>query len=158
MIKIPSTLILILHVHSNGSIWISDAPSSVAIVKRLSKILITALVLIASLRSVIYLFVISFSEQEKNTIVLACLYDFFKWTDGNFYPDAYVTKANSLVALVRGLSPAREFPIEQPYRTPYVNVAYAEWITKRESWPYLMYLITKYELMLQLHRVHERKK
>ena len=99
-----------------------------------------------------------FSAQEKDMIVLACLFEFFKWTDGNFYPYNYVTKANSLVALMRGLSPAREFPLEQPYRTPYVTLAYQEWITKRESWPYLMYLITKYELLLQLHRVHERKK
>lgn len=99
-----------------------------------------------------------FSEQEKDTIVLACLFEFFKWTEGKFHPNEYVTKANSLVALMRWLSPAREFPIEQPYWTPYVQLAFAEWITKRESWPYLMYLITKYELVLQLYRVHERKK
>lgn len=100
----------------------------------------------------------SFSEQEKNTIVLACLFEFFKWTDGKFHPYEYVTKANSLVALMRWLSPWRDFPSVQPYWTPYVNLAFAEWITKRESWPYLMYLITKYELVLQLYRVNERKK
>jgi hypothetical protein len=96
-------------------------------------------------------------ELTKNRLELACMYEFFKGTDGNFYPNAYVTKANSLVALIRGLSPAREFELTQPYRTPYVDLAYTQGITKRPSGPYLMYLITKYELLLQLWRVHELK-
>jgi hypothetical protein len=98
-----------------------------------------------------------YDEITQNRLELACMYEFFKWTDGNFYPDAYVTKANSLVALIRWLSPAREFELVQPYRTPYVNLAYEQGITQRPSWPYLMYLITKYELLLQLWRVHELK-
>ena len=66
-------------------------------------------------------------------IQLACAYEFFKGTDNQFYGDQYVTKANSLVALMRGLYPGREFPLEQPYWTPYVNYAYELGITKRES-------------------------
>ena len=98
-----------------------------------------------------------FVPAEREKLQLACLYEFFKGTKGNFYPYEHVTKANSLVGLMRGLSPARDFELTQPYRTPYVDLAYAQGITKRPSGPYLMYLVTKYELLLQLWRVRQTK-
>jgi len=101
------------------------------------------------------------STKQKSSIQLACAYNFFKWTDNLFWGDNYVTKANSLVALMRGLYPWKNFEEQNPYRTPYVNLAYQQWITKRPSWPYLSYLISKYEMILQLRRVvklkHTRK-
>gem|GEM_PF-6746137 len=38
-----------------------------------------------------------------------------------------------------------------------MNKAHAMKITKRESDPYMMYLITRYELLLQLYRAYEWK-
>jgi hypothetical protein len=96
--------------------------------------------------------------STQHILVLSCQYGFFKGTDGHFYPDLYVTKANSLVALMRGLYPAREFTDEEPYRTPYITLAHTQGITQRPSDPYMMYLVTKYELLLQLWRVHDLKK
>lgn len=93
---------------------------------------------------------VSWSMQE--VIILSCHYDFFKWTEGKFYGNQYVTKANSLVALIRGLYPWMDFPLTDPYWEPYVNKAYDKRITKRKSNPYMMYLITHYELLLQLRR------
>lgn len=93
------------------------------------------------------------NTKQKSAIHLACAYNFFKWTDNVFGGDNYVTKANSLVGLMRGLYPGKIFEETNPYRTPYVNLAYQQWITKRPSGPYLFYLISKYEIMLQLRRV-----
>ena len=98
------------------------------------------------------------SEKQKSAIYLACAYEFFKWTNNAFHGDSYVTKANSLVALMRGLYPGKTFEQTQPYRTPYVNLAYQQGITKRPSGPYLFYLITKYETILQLRRIVKLRK
>ncbi len=91
-------------------------------------------------------------EHTKNQILLACRYRFFLGNEGSFVPDGYLTKAGSLVALIRGMYPARAFPEIDPYREPFVNTAYGLGITKRPSSPYLMYLVTKYELLLELYR------
>ena len=95
--------------------------------------------------------------QQQEMIHLSCLYKFFRGTNDHFYGNQYVTKATSLVALMRGLSPGRTFPEVDPYRTPYVNLAHAQGITKRPNGPYLMYLVSKYELLLQLRRVKQLK-
>lgn len=96
-------------------------------------------------------------QVKQNQIMLACRYRFFLGNDGKFVPEAYLTKAGSLVALIRGLYPARAFPEIDPYREPFVNNAFEQGITKRPSSPYLMYLVTKYELLLQLYRASQLK-
>ena len=85
-----------------------------------------------------------------------CSHGYFQGSNGGFFPDAYLTKAGSLVALMRGLYPEVEFDAEaDPYWTPYVTLAHELDITYRESGPYLMYLITRYELLLQLYRAYQ---
>lgn len=95
------------------------------------------------------------SPEQYDMIMLACGYRFFWWAKWWFHPDEYVTKAMSLVALMKWFYPAREFPDAEPYRDPFVNQAHSLWITAHRSTPYMMYLITKYELLLQLYRAYK---
>ncbi len=90
--------------------------------------------------------------DEQNQIILACRYRFFLGNGWKFVPDGYLNKASSVVALIRGMYPAKAFEEVDPYREPFVNYAYQLGITKRPSGPYLMYLVTKYELLLELYR------
>lgn len=87
-------------------------------------------------------------------VMLSCGYRFFRWAQGAYAPDVYLTKAGSLVALMKGFYPTRDFGAVEPYREPFVQQAYDLWITKRESDPYMMYLMTRYELLLQLYRAY----
>ena len=89
----------------------------------------------------------------QEAIRQSCLYGFFKGRGGEFRPYQYVSKAESLVALVRGIAKGVSFvEPELIYREPYVTWAYEHGITKRKSTPYMMYLVTRYELLLQLRR------
>lgn len=97
-------------------------------------------------------------ENLQQSIILACQYGFFGWSEGIFEPDAYMTKWMSLVALMRGVQPWKEFDQVKEYWMPYMEEAYALWITKREPGPYVNYLITRYELLLQLWRAWELKR
>lgn len=96
-------------------------------------------------------------QRTKEQILLACRYRFFLGNEGSFVPEWYLTKASSLVALVRWMYPARAFVEIDPYRQPFVTTAYELGITKRPSSPYMMYLVTKYELLLQLYRAAHLK-
>ena len=96
-------------------------------------------------------------KNDRDMIMLACGYRFFWWAKWWFHPDEYVTKAMSLVALMKWFYPKRSFEETEPYRDPFVNQAYDMWITKRKSNPYMMYLISKYELLLELHRAYKWK-
>lgn len=92
-------------------------------------------------------------EEQQQAIADSCRYGFFKGREGEFRPDQYVSKAESLVALVRGIATGEQFEDTGAiYRTPYVNRAYEHGITKRKSTPYMMYLVTRYELLLELWR------
>ena len=95
--------------------------------------------------------------EEFDMIMLSCMYRFFRWSQWWYFPDSYLTKAGSLVALMKWFFPTKEVEITEPYREPFVNEAKSMGITKRESDPYMMYLITKYELLLQLYRAYEWK-
>lgn len=110
-------------------------------------------------------------KQDYDMVMLACGYRFFWWAQGEFYPDEYVTKAMSLVALMKWFYPQRDFAAEKtrpvtgefndeynnPYREPFVHQAYDLGITKRVSDEYMMYLIPKYELLLELYRAYKVK-
>ncbi len=96
-------------------------------------------------------------KQDYDMVMLACGYRFFWWAKWWFHPDEYVTKAMSLVALMKWFYPKREFEETDPYRDPFVNQAYEMWVTKRLSNPYMMYLIPKYELLLELYRAYQWK-
>lgn len=98
------------------------------------------------------------TEATQKDIILACQYGFFSWSNKSFEPSSYLTKGTSLVALMRWILPAREFREEKEYWIPYIEAWNEMWITKREPWPYVNYLITRYELLLQLYRAYERKK
>lgn len=97
------------------------------------------------------------TEQIQKNILLACQYGFFWWSNGTFEPNAYLTKWTSLVALMRGILPWKEFREEKEYWLPYVEAWNEMWITTREPWPYVNYLITRYELLLQLYRANKLK-
>ncbi|USN54305.1 MAG: hypothetical protein H6765_07175 [Candidatus Peribacteria bacterium] len=58
---------------------------------------------------------------------------------------------------MRGFYPGLEFEETDPYREPYVNFAHEVGITKQQSGPYLSYLITRYELVLELYRVAQKR-
>jgi len=96
-------------------------------------------------------------KEDFDIVMLSCMYRFFRWSQWGYYPDSYLTKAGSLVALMKWFFPTKDFETTEPYREPFVNKAHAMKITKRESDPYMMYLITRYELLLQLYRAYEWK-
>ena len=96
-------------------------------------------------------------EQVQKDILLACQYGFFSWSRNSFEPNSYLTKGTSLVALMRGILPWKEFEEVEAYRLPYIEVWNEMGITKREPWPYVNYLITRYELLLQLYRAYQKK-
>lgn len=95
--------------------------------------------------------------EQLDMVILSCMYRFFRWSQGWYSPDAYLTKAWSLVALMKWFFPTRDFEEMEPYWEPFVQEAYAMWITSRQSDPYMMYLVSRYELLLQLHRARQRK-
>lgn len=95
-------------------------------------------------------------SEEERMILLSCQYWFFQGVQGKFYPDRFLTKSASLVGLIRGMFPGKQFVDVIPYRDPYVSLANELGITSRESGPYLEYLITKYELLLQLRRATKK--
>ncbi len=95
--------------------------------------------------------------STKDLIMLSCMYRFFWGSKWGFFPEAYLTKAWSLVALMKWFYPKRDFESTEPYWEPFVNEAKTMWITKRDSDEYMMYLITKYELLLQLYRAWKWK-
>lgn len=97
------------------------------------------------------------NKDDHDMIMLACGYRFFWWAKWWFHPDEYVTKAMSLVALMKWFYPKKVFEETEPYRDPFVNKAYDMKITSRKSNPYMMYLISKYELLLELYRAYQRK-
>ena len=97
------------------------------------------------------------SEQIQKDILLACQYGFFSWSRNSFEPNSYLTKGTSLVALMRGILPWKEFEEVEAYRLPYIEVWNQMGITKREPGPYVNYLITRYELLLQLYRAYQKK-
>jgi len=97
-------------------------------------------------------------DELKHSILLACQYWFFWWSAGTFEPDAYMTKWMSLVALMRGVQPWKEFEQVEEYWIPYMQEAHVLGITKREPWPYVNYLITRYELLLQIWRARQIKR
>ena len=90
-------------------------------------------------------------------VMLSCMYRFFWWSQWWYAPDSYLTKAGSLVALMKWFFPTKDIEEREPYREPFVQEAYSMGITKRESDPYMMYLVTKYELLLQLYRAWKWK-
>lgn len=95
------------------------------------------------------------SVQE--TILLACKYGFFSWSNWQFVPEWYLTKGTSMVALMRWILPNKDFQEEEMYRLPYIEVGNELWITNRQPGPYVNYLITKYEFFLQLYRAYRLK-
>lgn len=97
-------------------------------------------------------------SELQEAIGLSCQYGFFGWSKGTFEPNAYMTKGMSLVALMRGVQPGREFPQVEEYRMPYMEEAHRLGITKREPWPYVNYLITRYEMLLQMWRAWQIKR
>lgn len=90
--------------------------------------------------------------DDFDLVILSCGYRFFWWSKWWFVPDGYLTKSWSIVALMKWFYPTRDRWETEPYREPFVTQAYQIWITKRESNEYMMYLVTKYELLLQLWR------
>ena len=96
-------------------------------------------------------------KAEQEIIHLSCLYWFFKGNDHVFLGEQYITKANSLVALMRWLYPWKDFDETDQYRDPYVTFAHDLGITRRPTGPYMMYLVTRYELLLQLYRIGKMK-
>lgn len=103
------------------------------------------------------------TEEEAIQILRACQYGFFSWSTNNaqqirsFEPDSYMTKGTSLVALMKWLFPDAQFPETEPYWTPYIQRANEMGVATREPGPYVNYLITQYELLLQLYRASERR-
>lgn len=99
-----------------------------------------------------------YTWTDLDMIQLACGYRFFRWSQWSYAPDSYLTKAGSLVALMKWFYPTRDFEIIEPYREPFVKQAKNLGITKRDSNPYMMYLVPKYELILQLYRAYQSRK
>lgn len=97
------------------------------------------------------------SKEIQHDIILACQYGFFWWSNWSFEPNSYLTKGTSLVALMRGILPGKEFAEEKEYWLPYIEVWNEMGITKRKPGPYVNYLITRYELLLQLYRAYQKK-
>ncbi len=98
--------------------------------------------------------VADYPEKQQQLIELVCGYGFFQGHEWLYYPEEYISKANAVTALVRGLYPGVEFTRTTPYREPYMQQARQLWLTKQASSPYLSYLITRYELILLLHRAY----
>jgi len=91
-------------------------------------------------------------EKEREIVMLSCRYRFFRWSKWWYYPESYLTKSGSIVALMKWLYPTRDRWETEPYRDPFVLQAYELGITLRRSDPYMMYLVSRYELLLQLYR------
>lgn len=89
---------------------------------------------------------------EMDVLIAACQYGFLRGSHGRFHPFQYLSKAESLVALMRVARPEILFEETDPYWDSYVEEAYREGITIRPTSPYLMYLISWYEFVLQLYR------
>lgn len=98
--------------------------------------------------------VADYPTKQKQLIELVCGYGFFQGHEWLYYPEEYISKANAVTALIRGLYPGVEFTRTTPYREPYMQQARQLWLTKQASSPYLNYLITRYELILLLHRAY----
>ncbi len=97
------------------------------------------------------------SLKEQENIILSCQYWFFSWSNWSFEPLSYMTKWTSMVALMRWLFPAREFPEVEEFWLPYIEFWNEIGIITREPWPYVNYLISRYELLLQLYRAYQLK-
>jgi len=97
------------------------------------------------------------SQEQENIIMLSCMYRFFRGSKGWYFPDSYLTKSWSLVALMKWFFPTKEYPEVEPYREPFIADAFQMGITQRESDPYMMYLVSRYELLLQLYRAWQWK-
>jgi hypothetical protein len=93
-------------------------------------------------------------SYSYTTLINACQYWFFQWSQWKFFPEQYVSKAEAIVALVRTLYPDEDFASTEPYRDSYVTFAYNEGITFRPTWPYLMYLVPMYEFVLLMWRLY----
>lgn len=91
---------------------------------------------------------------DQAIIIQACECNYLKGNNGSFEPESYLSKASSIVALLRGRLGETDFQIKlgQKYRDPYVKYAYEAGITKSDHIEYLQYLVTNYELVMMLWR------
>ena len=74
---------------------------------------------------------------------------------GEFVPTDPMTKASTTVVTARIISPDKQFPDVKEFWNPYLEEAVRLGILQQPEHPYLMYPISRYELLLMLYRTHQ---
>lgn len=95
------------------------------------------------------------SLEDQKIVTESCLLGFFKGFMGEFVPNDPMTKASTTVVVARILSPDKTFPDVKEFRNPYLEEGVRLGILKKPEHPYLMYPISRYELLLMLRRTHQ---
>lgn len=95
------------------------------------------------------------APEDQKTVTESCLLWLFKWFMGEFVPDEPMNKASTTVVVARIVSPEKTFPDVKEFRTPYLEEWVRLGILKQPEHPYLMYPISRYELLLMLRRTHD---
>lgn len=95
------------------------------------------------------------TPEDQQTVTKSCLLGFFKWFMGEFVPTDPMTKASTTVVTARIISPDKQFPDVKEFWNPYLEEAVRLGILQQPEHPYLMYPISRYELLLMLYRTHQ---
>lgn len=94
-------------------------------------------------------------KSQQDAIIAGCRYGFFKWFKGWFVPHDPLSKAAAIVIITRIVVPERSFPDVKEFREPYMKESVQRGILKKPDHPYLMYPISRYELLLMLYRASQ---
>lgn len=94
----------------------------------------------------------SLESIYQEAIIAWCQRWLFKGYKGTFEPNFPLTKASAVVAIARSLFPDETFPEVKEFRVPYMQKLEQFGIIQHPDHPYLMYPISRYELLLMLYR------
>lgn len=99
------------------------------------------------------------SEAMQFAILQWCRYGYFRWFQWWFVPQDPLSKAAAIVVVTRMLFPTRSFPDVEEFRVPYMEQAVQVNVLRQPDHPYLMYPVSRYELLLMLYRAqtHQEK-
>ena len=91
-------------------------------------------------------------EAIQTAIIQWCHYGYFRWFQGWFVPQDPLSKAAAIVVITRILLPMDTFPDVEEFWLPYMEKAVQMNILHQPDHPYLMYPISRYELLLMIYR------
>ena len=97
----------------------------------------------------------SLDVSVQEAIIQGCRYGFFQGYSGGFVPQDPLSKAAAIVVVTRILMSEQTFPIVKDFRVPYMDEAVIIGILHKPKHPYLMYPISRYELLLLVWRAYQ---